>query len=217
MNTNQALNARQQSIVAIAALTAKGDLERLRASLHEGLDAGLTVNEIKEILVQMYAYAGFPRSLNAIHTFMDVMDARQAQDIEDDEGKDAGPIPADLDKDAYGAQVRAELAGWQTIPEPRGYQRFTPVIDTFLKEHLFADIFARDVLDHRSRELATMAALAAMTGTAGQLRFHLGAAMNTGLTGAQLRAFVSVLEARVGDDEAERANEGLRDVLGDKA
>ena len=67
MDAHQALNAKQQSIIPTAAFTANGDLERLRTALHEGLDAGLTVNEIKEILVQMYAYAGFPRSLNGIH------------------------------------------------------------------------------------------------------------------------------------------------------
>jgi hypothetical protein len=38
------------------------------------------------------------------------------------------------------------------IPPPSGYQLFTPVIDTFLKEHLFADIFARDTLDFLSRK-----------------------------------------------------------------
>ena len=54
---------------------------------------------------------------------------------------------------------------------------FAPVIDTFLKEHPFADIFARDVLDHQSRELPTSAALSSMTGTDGQLRFGLGVAM----------------------------------------
>ena len=42
-----------------------------------------TVNEIKEILVQMYAYAGFPRSLNGIHTFMAVMDERQVEGIKE--------------------------------------------------------------------------------------------------------------------------------------
>jgi alkylhydroperoxidase/carboxymuconolactone decarboxylase family protein YurZ len=217
MNTNQALSAKQQSIIPIAAFTATGDLERLRPSLHEGLDAGLTVNEIKEILVQMYAYAGFPRSLNAINAFMSVMDERQAQGIKDEAGAEASPIPEDMDRDAYGAKVRAELAGWETIPEPGGYQRFVPIMDTFLKEHLFADIFARDVLDRQSRELATIAALASMAGTAGQLWFHLGAAMNTGLTAAQLRAFVAVLEARVGDAEAEGANKVLSEVLADGA
>jgi alkylhydroperoxidase/carboxymuconolactone decarboxylase family protein YurZ len=60
------LNEKQQKIVAISAFTAKGDLNNLNIALNEGLDAGLTVSEIKEILVQMYAYAGFPRSLNAL-------------------------------------------------------------------------------------------------------------------------------------------------------
>jgi 4-carboxymuconolactone decarboxylase len=217
MDANQALSAKQQSIIPIAAFTANGDMEKLRTALHEGLDAGLTVNEIKEILVQMYAYAGFPRSLNGIHTFMAVMDERQAKGIKDEMGKEASPVPADMNKDEYGARVRARLAGREVIPPPSGYQLFTPVIDTFLKEHLFADIFARDNLDYQSRELATIAALASMTGTAGQLRFHLGAAMNTGLTEAQMKDFISVLKSKVGKKEAESASEILAEVLSNRA
>ncbi len=178
-----------------------------------GLDAGLTVNEIKEILVQLYAYAGFPRSLNGISTFMAVLEERRAQGTVDEVGDDASPFPADMDKDEYGARVRAKLAGWETIPPPGGYQVFAPIIDTFLKEHLFADIFARDVLDFQSRELATIAALASMTGTGGQLYFHLGAAMNTGLTATQMTDFIRVLEARVGKEEAESAAVILENVL----
>jgi alkylhydroperoxidase/carboxymuconolactone decarboxylase family protein YurZ len=52
---NQGLNTKQEAIVPIAAFTAKGDLGKLKTALNEGLDVGLTVNEIKEILVQMYA------------------------------------------------------------------------------------------------------------------------------------------------------------------
>ena len=57
-------------MIPITAFTANSDLEKLRRALNEGLDAGLTVNEIKEVLVHLYAYAGFPRSLNGINTFM---------------------------------------------------------------------------------------------------------------------------------------------------
>jgi 4-carboxymuconolactone decarboxylase len=217
MDAHQALSAKQHSIIPIAAFTATGDLEQLRPALHAGLDAGLTVNEIKEILVQMYAYAGFPRSLNGIHTFMAVMDERQAKGIKDEMGRDASPVPADMNKEAYGAQVRARLAGQDVIPPPSGYQLFTPVIDTFLKEHLFADIFARDNLDYQSRELATIAALASMTGTAGQLRFHLDAAMNTGLTEAQMQDFIAVLQSKVGTKEAESASAILAEVLSNRA
>jgi alkylhydroperoxidase/carboxymuconolactone decarboxylase family protein YurZ len=217
MDAHQALSAKQHSIIPIAAFTANGDMAKLSTALHEGLAAGLTVNEIKEILVQMYAYAGFPRSLNGIHTFMAVMDERQAKGIKDAMGKEASPMPADMNKDAYGAQVRARLGGRDVIPPPSGYQLFTPVIDTFLKEHLFADIFARDNLDYQHRELATIAALASMIGTASQLQFHLGAAMHTGLTEAQMKDFIAVLKAKVGTKEAESADEILGKVLRNRA
>jgi alkylhydroperoxidase/carboxymuconolactone decarboxylase family protein YurZ len=217
MNANQALSTKQQSMIPIAAFTANGDLDKLRPALQDGLEAGLTVNEIKEILVHLYAYTGFPRSLNGIHAFMAVMDERQAEGIEDEIGPEASPLPAGMDKDEYGARVRAKLGGWDAIPPPRGYQLFAPIIDVYLKEHLFADIFGRDVLDFQSRELATISALASMTGTGGQLGFHLGAAMNVGLTEAQMNDFVSVLEARVGKQEAERASETLAKVLSSRS
>ena len=72
MDVYQALSTKQQSIIPIAVFTANGDLEKLKKALVDGLDAGLTVNEIKEILVHLYAYTGFPRSLNGINTFIAV-------------------------------------------------------------------------------------------------------------------------------------------------
>ena len=208
-----ALDAKLQAIIPIAALTANGDIARLKPALGAGLDAGLSVNEIKEILVQLYAYAGFPRSLNAIHAFMGVMHEREAKGIKDTVGKEATPLPKDMDKDAYGAKVRRELAGVSEDPPAQGYQLFTPVIDVYLKEHLFADIFARDVLDRRERELATVSALAALSGTEGQLKFHISAAMHTGLDVLQMRALITVLAARVGRREARSVQTVLSEIL----
>lgn len=207
------LDSKQRSIIPIAAFTAGGNMDKLSAALNEGLDAGLTINQIKEILAQLYAYAGFPRSLNGIFALMSVLDARKAKGIEDDEGLDATPPPENLDKDDYGAKVRASLGGQNEIPPPAEWQKFAPIVDTFLKQHLFADIFIRDVLDYQSRELATIAALAGMTGTEGQLRFHLGAAMNTGLNEAQMNEFASIMKSRVGDEEGARALNLLGEVL----
>lgn len=214
---DQALNPKQQSIVAISAFTANGDLAKLKDALNDGLDAGLTVNEIKEVLVQLYAYTGFPRSLNGINTFMAVMDERQARGIADEQGREASPPPADWNRDEYGAKVRARLSGSDVIPAPSGYQLFTPVIDTFLKEHLFADIFVRDNLGSQSRELATISALAGIPGLEGQLQFHMGAAMNTGLDEAQLRSFVDELAKQLGRERADAANAVLTTVLANRA
>ena len=213
VNDSVSLDAKQKSIIPIAAFTADGNIEKLNIPLIGGLEGGLTLNEIKEILVQMYAYAGCPRSMNGILAFMRVLDERRAKGIVDEVGGDASPIPVNLNKDEYGAKVRASLAGLDRIPPPNAWQQFSPVIDVFLKEHLFADIFARDVLDFQSRELATIAALANMNGTGGQLRFHLGAAMNTGLSEAQMKDFISVLKSEVGEQEADAASEILTEVL----
>jgi 4-carboxymuconolactone decarboxylase len=213
MGKYQALNQKQQSIIPIAAFTAEGNINSLKTALNHGLDAGLTINEIKEILVHLYAYTGFPRSLNALSAFMEVIDERKAKGIEDVMGKEANPVPPDLDRNEYGAKVRAKLAGIDKVPPPAKWQRFAPAIDTFLKQHLFADLFVRDVISHQDRELATIAALANMTGTEGQLRFHLGATMNTGLTEAQMKDFISVLQNTVGKAQAESAQKILTEVL----
>ena len=53
-SSESALNARQQSIIPIAAFTANGNVEKLKAALAEALQNGMAVNEIREILVQMY-------------------------------------------------------------------------------------------------------------------------------------------------------------------
>jgi len=208
-----ALTLRQQRIIPIAAFTADGDIDRLVPALNQGLDDGLSINEIKEVMVHLYAYTGFPRSLNALFTLMGVVDERKTKGIEDVQGKEASPIPSNFNKDEYGAKIRAMLAGRETDISGARWQTFSPAIDTFLKEHLFADIFVRDVISHQDRELATIAALANMTGTNGQLGFHLGAAMNTGLAWAQIEDFISVMKTEIGKTQADNAQEIFGEVL----
>ncbi|BBB92502.1 MAG TPA: carboxymuconolactone decarboxylase family protein [Methylomusa anaerophila] len=206
----QDLSAKQQGIVTIAAFTAKGDLEGLKTALNEGLDAGLTVNEIKEILVQMYAYCGFPRSLNGINTFMSVMKEREAKGIKDELGREASPLPDNKSSIELGTEVQTSLIG---APASGAIYTFAPAIDQFLKGHLFGDIFGRDNLDFQSREIATISALASMNGVNNQLRSHFNVGLNVGLTEAQLRSLITVLETRVGRQEADNAQDVLRAVL----
>jgi len=208
--TDEGLNAKQKYIVTIAAFTAKGDLPQLKTAVSDGLDAGLTINEIKEILVQMYAYAGFPRSLNGINTFMAVLEEREQKGIQDEVGREPSPRPADKTSIELGTEIQTRLIG---APATGKYIAFAPVIDTFLKKHLFGDIFGRDNLDFQSRELATIAALASMGGVNPQLQSHVAIGLNTGLTETQMRSLTAVLETSVGKQEAANANEILEKVL----
>jgi alkylhydroperoxidase/carboxymuconolactone decarboxylase family protein YurZ len=211
MDKKQALNSKQQGIIPIAAFTAKGDLKKLKVSLNEGLDAGLAVNEIKEILVQLYAYIGFPRSLNAIGTFMDVMEKRQKKGIKDEVGRDASPLPANKSSIELGTDVQTKLVG---KPVTGAIYTFAPAIDQFLKGHLFGDIFGRDNLDFQSREIATISALASMDGVNPQLQAHFNVGLNTGLTVAQLKSLISALSTKVGKKEADNSRKIFDKVLG---
>ena len=213
---NQTLNSQQKSVVKIAALTAKGDLEKLRAALGEGLDAKLTVNQIKDVLVQMYAYAGFPRSLNGLNTFKTVLDERKAKGITDTEGKAATPIDDKGDKYERGRKNLEVLSGQPQSKPAKGFGEFSPQIDRFLKEHLFADIFDSDVLTYQERELATISALAAMPGVESQLESHISMGMNTGLTESQLKQIFDLVEQNISREQASTARKSLAKIIAAK-
>ncbi len=211
--SNEGLSVQQQNTVRISALTAVGDLTNLKKSLNEGLDAGLTVNEIKESLVHLYAYCGFPRSIRGLQTFMEVLEERKTKGINDKQGNEASTINSDGSKYERGKAILGELTNAKQDGPLTGYSAFAPVIDTFLKEHLFADIFERDVLTYAQRELVTISVLSSIGGVEPMLRSHLSISLNVGLTPQQLTHFISMIESTVGKEKANAAQSVLTEVL----
>ena len=209
----KSLVKKQQNIITISAFTANGDMDKLQIAFVNGLDAGLTINEIKEIIVHLYAYVGFPRSLNSQNLFMQIVEDRKKAGKKDIEGKVASPKPKDYDTIEFGKKIRAKLAGLKEDYTGAPYQIFSPIMDEYLLSHLFGDVFVRDVVDYKTRELVTISALAAINDTAGQLKFHIPASMNMGLTKEQLEDFILVVDTKVGKNEAKIANEVLKEVL----
>ncbi|MBQ3670848.1 MAG: hypothetical protein II921_05160, partial [Treponema sp.] len=60
--TAHGFSERESAITRIASLAAAGEIERLTAQMENALSAKtLSQNEIGEICLQLYAYAGFPR------------------------------------------------------------------------------------------------------------------------------------------------------------
>jgi 4-carboxymuconolactone decarboxylase len=209
--TEQTLTAKQLAVAPIGATMATGDMPRLRDALNRGLDAGLTISECKEILVQLYAYAGFPRSLNALSLLMNVLQERKARGVQDEPGREPGPVPSGHALLELGTDNQTRLVG---APVSGPLFEFAPAIDQFLKVHLFGDIFARDNLDWATRELATVGALAAMPGLASQLESHLKISMNVGLTAQQLNQGASDLKRHGDQEAAERIVEALEKIRG---
>lgn len=194
-------------------LTARGDLENLKKALASGLDAGVTINEIKEVLVHLYAYCGFPRSLQGINTFIAMLDARKAQGITDKVGKEATPVKSTETKYEQGKKVLETLTGRPETGPKTGYAAFSPEIEVFLKEHLFADLFTRDILSYSDRELATISALINLGGVEPMIKSHLGIALNIGITEPQLNQMLALIAANNGKKEAEAGKQVLAEVL----
>ena len=208
MNTLTFTTEQAACMSAIACLEAKADYMALEQAIQNGLDAGLTVNQIKEAFSHLYAYTGFPRSLNALGTLQKVLEQRNTEGKTIIEGAEATTLPKNFDALKVGTEVQTKLSG-----RPFNYD-FCPAEDYYLKAHLFGDIFARDVLTHAERELITVSALSGMDGVEPQLKAHVNGARNMGLTDEQLQAIPATLATKVGKNEAIRASKAISEVLG---
>lgn len=207
------LTEMQKAIVLMASFTAKGDLVKLKPAIHQGLNAGLTINECKEVFLHAYAYCGFPRSIQGLNTLMATLDERKTKGINDIIGRNATPVN-DTNKYETGWKNLAKLGGRPTdgpIEKPTGgYGAFSPEIDRFLKEHLFADLFSRDVLTFAERELITVSVLISLgSGVEPMLNSHLGLAMKQGLTKLQLEEAITLVAKSVSKKDAEAARKIL--------
>ncbi|MCB0212041.1 MAG: carboxymuconolactone decarboxylase family protein [Anaerolineae bacterium] len=60
----------------------------------------------------------------------------------------------------------------------------------YIVEFAFGDIYSRDSLSLREREIATVAMLTALGGREPQLRVHLNAALNVGLTAEEIEEII---------------------------
>ncbi len=209
---NEVLTAREQAIVAVASYTGKGDLEHLKPAFAQALEAGMTINEINEVLIHAYAYCGFPRSLRAIQTFMQGVDERKADGINDPVGRKASAIKDNRSRYERGRDVLAEISGTPADTPKAGYAVFAPTIERFLKEHLFADLFGRDLLTYRERELATVSILAGVGGVEPMACGHMSICLHLGITPSQLSALLNIVEMNLGKTYAEPLRKVLNQI-----
>ena len=209
VEANKVLTTKEQAVVTIASYTGKGDLEHLKPAFAQALEVGMTINEINEVLIHAYAYCGFPRSLRAIQTFMQVVDERKANGINDTVGREASAVTDNRSRYERGRDVLAEISGVPADAPKAGYAIFAQTIERFLKEHLFADLFERDLLTYQEREIATVSILAGVGGVEPMFGSHAAICLHLGVTPEQLSALLNIVEMNLGKSYSEP----LRKVL----
>jgi 4-carboxymuconolactone decarboxylase len=78
--TRPGLSLRDRELAAVAMLAAKGGCEpQLDVHLHAARNVGLTIEELREVLIQVAPYAGFPAAINAMRR-LQALEAEEAAD-----------------------------------------------------------------------------------------------------------------------------------------
>jgi 4-carboxymuconolactone decarboxylase len=174
------LNSRQRQLATIGALAAQGDTApQLDFHIDAALRVGVRPVEVVEALIHIVPFMGFPRALNAIAV---------ARQVFADRGVTFDPPVQEDDRDRYerGAEKLVEIDGQHGLDVIESLRDIAPDLGRYIVEFAFGDIYYRPWLGSRDRQLVTVGALTAFGDTAPQLRVHIGAALNVGLSRTQV-------------------------------
>jgi len=95
-------------------------------------------------------------------------------------------MPSDPERRARGAQKLAEILGQTPDQVDRSLGDVAPQLATYVLETIYGEIYQSPVLDARTRQIVTVAALATQGNAAPQLRTHIGGALRCGVTREEL-------------------------------
>ena len=96
------------------------------------------------------------------------------------------------------------------------YQNLSPELVQFTIEYGYGDIFSRDNLDKRYRQIATISALATLGNVQPQLKFHIEAGLNIGLTVEEIKEIMLLMTVYAGFPSAINGTNSLKEVIEEK-
>ncbi len=199
-----ALDARDRSLVAIAALIASGQTGPIGTYTDKAMRSGVTPAELSEIVLHLAYYAGWAKALAATVPIAAVF-AEQGIGSDQLPAEQPDPLPLDEDDEAKRRQTVGEQFG-----------DVAPELVEYTTDYLFLDLWLRPDLAPRDRSLVTVAALIA-TGHVQQITFHLARAMDNGLTRDQAAEVVTQLAFYTGWPSAMSALPVFKDVFANRA
>lgn len=97
-----------------------------------------------------------------------------------------------------GRRALAEIDGEAGEKVVAALSDIAPDFATYLLEFPFGDIYCRPGLDLRAREIATIAALTALGNAAPQLKVHIAAGLNVGLTRDEITEIIMQMAVYAG-------------------
>lgn len=206
------LENKEKEIVAISSLIAQRAIPEMKVHFNGALNTGNTINEVKEVIVQMSGYVGFPKSICAMNTFKEVLDERKAQGIVDVEGIGRTDKESS-DRLKRGSETLALLDKNQEQVLHDLFDEFSPELIQYVLEYGYGDIYQQDYLGSKPRQIATIGALATLGTAPSQLKFHIKAGMNVGLTESEIKEIMLLMTVYSGFPSAINGLNILKEVI----
>lgn len=201
------IDPKVKSLAIISMLASNGDrADLLRLHMTGALDNGVTRQEIIEVLMQLSVYCGFPSALNAFSVAREVFTAR-ASSSEIDASPPAAGTESRSQRLERGRATLEETSGAAGNAVVSSFDDVAPDLGRMIVEHSYGEIFSRQGIDLKTRELTACAALAAVgTRTAEvPLRVHINAALNVGASRDEILETLLNLIAYSGYPTVQRA------------
>jgi 4-carboxymuconolactone decarboxylase len=89
----------------------------------------------------------------------------------------------------------------------------SPDLGKFIIEYAYGDIYSRKGLDLKSKEIAIIAALTALGNAQPQLKFHINAGLNIGLTETEIKETILLMSVYAGFPAALNGTAVLKEVI----
>lgn len=207
------LDNKSKEIAAVSSLIAQGAIPQLKVHLNGALNTGCSITEVKEVILQMSVYTGFPRSINAMNAFREVLNERKGKGINDLEGNVSNQKNDRSTRYSKGAEALSHLDSQQVQRMEEAYHDFSPELVQFTLEYAFADIHSRKGLDKKYRQIATVAALATLGNAPSQLKFHINGALNVRVTEDEIKEIMLLMTVYAGFPAAINGTNILREVV----
>lgn len=201
------LDMKTREMLTVTSLTAQQTLPQLKAHLNAALNAGVKPVELRETIYQCAPFIGFPKTLNAIGVFNEVIKERgleseltaSATVTEENRHQKGAAIQQPL----YGNEIAEAMRG---LPDDMGSE-----VARFLTEFCFGDIYTRRGLDLKTRELMAIAVLVT-NGQTSVLKSHIQGAIKAGNTKEEVTAAIIQCLPYVGFPNALASLKALKEL-----
>ncbi len=202
------LDIKTRELLTVTTLSALQTLPQLKAHINGALNAGNNPTEIREAIYQCAPFIGFPKTLNAIAVFNEVIKERglegELKSTATTTEKDRFTKGFEIQNPLYGGEIKENF---KNLPGNMGSD-----VARFLTEVCFGDYYTREGLELKTRELLTVAVLTT-TKNFDTLKSHIKGNLKAGNSIETITASIIQIMPYIGFPDSFQALKAVQEVM----